>query len=189
MQLILKKYQVELTESGLVKYLTRWGFPKVNREESKQEQCDKTIRKWLDMHLEATIARSINEKAQIYWLGHSGFVNLHAKFEPEKKYYYIPVISNQGRLHWLTITGRFNPKRQVMLLKSLVAQNRVKVFLIRKTATHFNTSLVKEWLLKNQHVLEILPPSGWFNELHGLTPIISKQYEVVELEKTDVRIV
>lgn len=165
-QLIMSKCKVQLTDGGLVNYLTRWGFPKRNNEESKLELHDKTTREWLDLHLAATITRGKDENAQIDWLGHNASITLNpSKSGKPKKFTFVPVISNQGRLNWLTIKGRFSPERQVMLLKSLVGQTTTKkIFLIRKTATHFNTQLVKDWLNANQHKIEIFPPAEWQNE-------------------------
>lgn len=161
--LIMRKWDVQLTDSGLVKYLTRWGFPKLNNEESKLEIHDKTTREWLGLHLAATLTRGKDENAQIDWLGHNASISLNPnKSGHPKKFTFVPIISNQGRLNWLTIKGRFSPERQVMLLKSLVGQTTTKkIFLIRKTVTHFNTQLVKDWLNANQHKIEIFPPAEW----------------------------
>ena len=164
-QLIMRKCKVQLTDGGLVNYLTRWGFPKLNNEESKLELYDKTTREWLRLHLAVTLTRGKDENAQIDWLGHNKSITLHpSKSDKPNKFTFVPVISNQGRLNWLTIRGKFSPERQVMLLRSLVGQTTTKIFLIRKTATHFNTRLVKDWLNQNQHAIEIFPPPEWQDE-------------------------
>ena len=162
MKLINWKFKIELTDGGVVNYLSRWGFPSLNRAKSKYEQCPKSIQQWLDKHLATINARSKDENAQIFWMGDiepdvfkaSGTIS-------DKKFTLIPVIENQGRLHWLTVRGRFSPERQVMLLKSLVGQSNTKIFLIRNNVNHFTSPLVVDWLSDNKMALEIFPPPEW----------------------------
>lgn len=158
MKLIDQKFAVKLTDGGVVNYLTRWGFPPLNRAKSNIDQCPKAIREWLDIHLEAMIASSKDEKAQIYWMGEIALVGLQSRDTGrQKRLTMIPVIENQGRVHWLTVRDLFTPERQVMLLKSLIGQARTKVFLIRRTPDHFKNAMVIDWLNKNKDVLEIFP--------------------------------
>lgn len=160
--LIKQRFEVKLTDSGVVNYLTRWRFSPLNRGKNKKNQCHIAIQGWLDIHQEAVIVRSQNENAQIYWMGEVEVIGLQAiERSRNKRLTMIQVIENQGRVHWLTIRGEFHDERQVMLLRSLVGQTKTKVFLIRKTAYHFNTRLVKDWLNENQHAIEIFPPSEW----------------------------
>ncbi|MDP3210932.1 hypothetical protein [Methylotenera sp.] len=164
-QLIKRKCQIELADGVVVNYLRRWGVTPLNRLESKPDLCDVAIQKWWQDHGEVTLARSKNENAQIYWMGEIEVIGLHAiERSRNKRLTMISVIENQGRVHWLTIRGEFHDERQEMLLRSLVGQTTTKIFLIRKTATHFNTRLVKDWLNQNQHAIEIFPPPEWQDE-------------------------
>lgn len=158
-QLIKKKYQIELADGVLLNYLIRWGFTPLNRDESKHDQCHVAIREWWIEHGEVTLARSENENALIYWMGEIELIGLDAiERSRNKRLTMIPVIENQGRVHWLTVRGEFDDERQVMLLKSLVGQANKKIFLIRRTATHFKTKLVEDWLIANKVAIEIFPP-------------------------------
>lgn len=158
-QLIFQKFHVELFDCDIVNFLKRWGFPKLDRDNKKLDQCQKNIRVWLNINLEAIIARSKNENIKIFWLGDIGLVGANSKvIDEQKRLTIIPVIENQGRLHWLTIREKFTPERQVMLLNSLIGQSKTKIFLIRKTDTHFKTKLVKDWLNANKTAIEIFPP-------------------------------
>lgn len=164
-QLIKRKCQIELADGVVVNYLRRWGVTPLNRDKSKHDLCDVAIQKWWQDHGEVTLARSKNENAQIYWMGEIEVIGLHAiESSRNKRLTMIPVIENQGRVHWLTIRGEFHDERQMMLLKSLVGQTNEKIFLIRKTASHFKTKLVKDWLNVNQNSIEIFPPPEWVNE-------------------------
>ena len=150
-QLIQQKFEVKLSDDGLVNYLTRWDFPKLNRKDSKHEQCDNVIRTWLDLNLEALIARSKDEYLQIYWMGDIKLIGLETVEKGRsKRLTLIPVIENQGRMHWITVQGTFNDERQVQFLKSLRDQASRKIFLIRRTSTHFKSKLVKDWLNVNK---------------------------------------
>lgn len=158
-QLIQRKFEVKLTDGGIVNYLTRWGFPPLNRVRSKHDQCHVAIREWWIKHGQVTLARGKNENALIYWMGDIELIGLEAvEKSRSKRLTLIPVIENQGRMHWLTVRGEFNDKRQVMLLESLVGQTNAKIFLIRKTSTHFKSKLVKDWLSTNKTAIEIFPP-------------------------------
>ena len=158
-QLIQRKFGVKLTDGGIVNYLIRWGFPPLNRFKSKHAQCHVAIREWWVEHGEVTLARGKNENALIYWMGEIELIGLEAiERSRNKRLTMIPVIENQGRMHWLTVRGEFNDERQVMLLESLVGQTNAKIFLIRKTSTHFKSKLVKDWLSTNKTAIEIFPP-------------------------------
>jgi hypothetical protein len=160
-QLIQQKFEVTLSDAVVVNYLSRWGFPTVNRDKSKLDQCHVAIREWWVENGEVTVARSRNENATIYWMGDIEEIGLDAiELSRSKKLTMTSLIENQGRMHWLVISGIFNVKRQVMLLNSLVSQTNVntKVFLIRKTSTHFKSKLVKDWLKANKTKIEIFPP-------------------------------
>ncbi len=158
-QLIKKKFKVTLSDGGVVNYLARWGFPPVNREKTKYDQCHVAIREWWVEHGAITLARSKNENTLIFWIGEIALIGLETiERSREKRLTMIPVIENQGRVHWLTVRGEFNDDRQVMLLESLVSQTNSKIFLIRRTVTHFKSKLVKDWLNANKTKIEIFPP-------------------------------
>lgn len=158
-QLIKKKYQIELADGVVLNYLIRWGVTPLNRGESKHDQCHIAIGEWLVEHGKVMLARSKNEKVPIYWMGDIAVIGLQDIDRSRgRRLTMIPMIENQGRVHWLTISGAFNAERQVMLLKSLIGQTNSKVFLIRKTETHFKTKLVKDWLNANKANIEIFPP-------------------------------
>ena len=160
-QLITQKFGVKLTDGGVVNYLTRWGFPPLNRRKAKEKQCHHTTQAWLEKNLDNLIAHSKAENSQIYWLGDIALIGLHSSEKSrQKRLTVISVISNQGRHRWLTIRGEFNPERQVMLFQSLTGQSRDKVYLIRNTITHFKDGLVIAWLNNNRDKLELLPPLG-----------------------------
>lgn len=162
MQLILRKFDIKLSDGGLVNYLTRWGFPALNRLQSKETQCHIAIRTWLELHQQAMITRSKAEKAIIYWVGEMATIGLQfSETDRSRTSKMISVISNQGRVHWLTIKGQFNPERQVMLLKSLVGQTNAKIFLIRNTLPYFTNNLTTHWLDANKTHIEIFPPKEW----------------------------
>lgn len=158
-QLIKQKFQIELADGVVQNYLTRWGVTPLNRDESKYYQYDPAIQEWLGKHAEITLSRSKNENAKIYWMGDISLIGFETiEHRRNKRLSMITVIENQGRVHWLTVRGEFDDERQVMLLKSLVGQTNTKIFLIRGTATHFKTKLVKDWLNDNKTKIEIFPP-------------------------------
>lgn len=159
LKLIEREFNLELTDDGLVKYLVRWGFPKVNRAISKHQQCEKPIRDWLDVNFESLCMRARDESAELIWLGNLMPIDMQQSLSVKpKKLTMIPVIANQGQLSWVTISGKFTPEKQLMFLKSLVGQFRSKIYLIRNTDQHFKVKLVNNWLKSNQIKIEIIPP-------------------------------
>lgn len=166
-QLILQKFDVVLTDGGVVNYLTRWGVSPLNRNKSKQKQCHVTIQAWLEVNLQNLISRSKIESAQLIWVGDIALVGLHAHEKSrQKRLTMIQVISNQGRVHWLTVRGEFDPERQVMLLESLAGQFNNKIYLLRNSVSHFKNGLVIDWLNKNQSRLELLPPQDYVETIN-----------------------
>jgi len=158
-QLIKKQCEIEIADRVVVNYLTRWGIKPLNRAKTKLEQCDSDIQCWWKTHGEEVLARSKSENAKIFWMGEIGLIGLEkVESSRNKRLTNVPVIENQGRMHWLTFQGEFNDEKQVMFLNSLKRQSRTKIFLIRKTSTHFNKWLVKHWLKDNKDYMEIFPP-------------------------------
>ena len=164
-QLIDQKLQVQMLACDVVNFLKRCNFPLLNRVDSKHEQCPKSIREWLDKNLATINARSKAENAKIYWVAEIKLVGLPPiKTSRNNRLTTIPVIENQGRVHWLTVKGEFDDEKQKMLLKSLVGQSNGKVFLIRNTVNHFKSPLVVNWLNDNKSSIEVFPPPEWINE-------------------------
>ena len=119
----------------------------------------------MDKNLATINARSKAENAKIYWVGEIKLVGLPPiKTSRNNRLTTIPVIENQGRVHWLTVKGEFDDEKQKMLLKSLVGQSNGKVFLIRNTVNHFKSPLVVNWLNDNKSSIEVFPPPEWINE-------------------------
>ena len=161
-QLIDRKLQVQMLDCDVVNFLKRCGFPLLNRVDSKFDQRPKSIREWLDKNLATINARSKDENANVYWVREIELVGLPPiETSRNKRLTTIPVIENQGRVHWLTVRGEFNDERQVMLLKSLIGQTNAKVFLIRNTVGHFKSQLVVDWLNDHKDAIEIFPPPEW----------------------------
>lgn len=158
LKLIEREFNLELTDDGLVKYLVRWGFPKVNRAMSKHQQCEKPIRDWLDVNFESLSMRARDESAELIWLGNLVPIDMQLRLSVRpKKLTMIPVIANQGQLSWITISGKFTPEKQLMFLNSLVGQYVKKIYLIQNTNQHFKTKPVTDWLKSNQLKIQIIP--------------------------------
>ncbi len=163
MQLIVREYEIKLSDGGLVNHLKRWGFPLTSHGKRTYDRCTVNIRDWLDEHYADIQERAQAEDAEIYWLSKTALLNSEAGITPasNKGRQQLSAINNQGKIHWLIIKGQFTPERQIMLLKSLAGQSRKKVFLIRDDLSYYAKRDVVDWMRENAERVELFPPLEW----------------------------
>ncbi len=159
MELIKQKFNIVLTNAGVVKYLKRWGFPSAKRPNIACTGLNQELKNWLQEHYENIVQRATPEmatpttkKAKIFWVSRTVL---------ENKLTLISAITTQGKVHWRIFTGQFNPKQQIKFMSALIRENRSKVFLIREDLKYYAKDEVMEWLGKHEGKIELFPPQDW----------------------------
>lgn len=163
-QLIDQKFNIKLSVRSVGNYLERWGFPQIH--EKKRAGCPKVICDWLDEDYAVIQTRAQTEGAKIFWMSKTMMSNPEAGAMPERegslqRKSMIIATTNQGKVHWLVIKGRFTPERQIMFLKSLIGEFREKIFMIRDNLDYYTSSQVRDWMNENKNRIELFPPPEW----------------------------
>lgn len=166
--LIKVKYGIELSPRGLDKYLQRWGLISTRTRKQPLEHCSRPIQKWLKENYSLIEQRAKTEGAAIFWASRikaspsdietTLSAGYDASVREPKKRWVITATNNQGKIHWMTVRGAFNRKRQIQFLRTLTQDNRKKVFLIRDDMKTYNEYEVLQWLSEHRDTIEIFPP-------------------------------
>ena len=156
MQLIQQQSEIVLSVGGVAKYLHRWGFPLLRRNQRPIKRCTLEIQGWLNDHLDQL---TNTENADIYWV--SKKILLIGNDEQGKrpqKLSMISAIDNHGKEHWLIVKGQFTQEKQILFLKTLMRAARKKVIMIRNNSEHFTERQVADWICENKSKIAVLPP-------------------------------
>ena len=158
-QVIEAKCGITLSIRAVGNYLSRWGFVLKLHNKRPYDRCANDVKLWLDVNY-ADIERLAHaEHAKIYWSGKTAIntkpsINAHPSSE---RRWMISVVSNQGKIHWRIVTGKYDQEQQINFLKALVKISRHKVILIRDDARIYGQSLVLAWLKANSEKIKLFP--------------------------------
>lgn len=159
-QLIHERCKVKLSVRGVAKYLQRWGFPLMKKNQRPRKRCTIAIQQWLDEHYESLDRRYKAEKAEIYWVSRKPLVignDLQGNRWP-KRLSMISAIDNHGKEHWLIVKGNYTQEKQLIFLRALVNLSKAQVILIRTNSDHYTDESVVDWISKNSRKIESCPP-------------------------------
>lgn len=88
----------------------------------------------------------------------------------------VSIVTNQGKISWLIIKGRFDSRKQISFLKALTKGSRKHVFLIREYLKfEFSTETLR-WIQENMDNIKVLPKQ------------LSSQSDIVRLSRKPNRI-
>lgn len=174
-QLIKDKFNIDVSEKTVGRYLAKWGFTSQKPYKKAQEQNPQRVNEWLENEYPQIKERAKKEKASIFWGDETGLRSTHAagkSFSPKGKtpevkisakrfsVNMISAIANSGKLYFKTYTGRFTSIVFIEFLKRLIKQQKGKIFLIVDNLSVHKSQLVTEWVSKHKNRIELfyLPP-------------------------------
>lgn len=163
-QLIKDKLEIELSVKSVGQYLERWGFPIASISKRRpRDRCTRDVRVWLDGHYSVIEERARAENAKIFWVSKTELLNseIGGVAESGNGRQMLFAITNQGKIHWMVIRGRFSPERQIKFMQILMDENREKIFLIRDDLKYYSRREAIDWLHENREKVELFPPLRW----------------------------
>ena len=174
-QLIERRFGIQLSLWTVGRYLARWGFTPQKPVRRAFERNPEAVRRWLEEDYPAIRKQAKREKAEIYWGDEMGLRSDHATRRSYGRRGQTPVIpgtgmrfrcnmissvTNRGRLNFMVFNKRFQAEVFVEFLRRLVRQAKGKVFLIVDRHPVHRSKKVKRWLEKNvQHIRMFFLPS------------------------------
>lgn len=174
-QLILMKFDVELSRWQVGRYLKSWGYTPQKPIRKAFEQKPEGVRKWLEEEYPSIEARAKAEKAVIYFGDETGCRSDHqagTSYAPKGKtpiikatgkrftVNMISAISNRGHLQFMLMEKGFNSEVFKIFLQQMIKYNKKKVFFITDNHPAHKTIKLNEWLEENKEKIEVLfiPP-------------------------------
>jgi transposase len=181
-ELIQQQFGIALAVRTVGLYLQRWGFtPKRPRRHARKQDPDE-VRRWLEETYPAIEERACQEGAAIYW---GDEVGVAADQQPARGYApqgeaatmdvpdphvranQISVISNEGKVHFMTYLGTMNAALFVVFLERLLRSTTGKIFLIVDRLRAHLTPEVAEWVQRHGERLELFYLPGHAPELNA----------------------
>ena len=174
-QLILNKFDIELSRWQVGRYLKSWGYTPQKPIKKAFEQKPEQVKKWLEQEYPSIQARAKVEKAIIYFGDETGCRSDHQagkSYAPKgetpiikatgKRYTVnmISAISNKGHLQFMLMEKGFNSEVFKTFLQQMIKYSKKKIFFITDNHPTHKTIKLNEWLKENKNKIEVLfiPP-------------------------------
>jgi transposase len=174
-QLILNRYDIELSRWQVGRYLKSWGYTPQKPITKAFEQNPVRVKEWLEKEYPSIKKRAKKENAVVYFEDEVGMRSDHQSGKSYAPKGQTPVIkktgqrfslnmvsaiSNKGHVEFMILDGTFNSGVFLEFLMQLVRYKQQKIFLIVDGHSAHKTKVVNAWLEENKHRIEIffLPP-------------------------------
>lgn len=175
-QLIEQKYGVNMSERVTGNCLKRWGLAPKKSTRREYDRCTEDIQQWLDVHYAELEQQAQDEDAEIYWVRKRAVIDADVwrpkrilsdqlpetgvSSEPRKKLSMVAVVTNQGKVRWVTIVGSFDSKDQIQFMEALIRDTRKKtLFLIRSGWDTFCSPNFMAWVEASANRVKLFPKS------------------------------
>jgi transposase len=174
-QLILNRYEIELSRWQVGRYLKSWGYTPQKPISKAFEQKPEKVKEWLEKEYPAIKKRAAKEEAVIYFGDETGMRSDHQagrsyapagqtpvikKTGQRFSLNMISAISNKGHLQFMIIDGRFNGDVFITFLQQMIKYSRQKIYFVTDGHPAHKTKKLNEWLSENKNKIEVffLPP-------------------------------
>lgn len=180
-QLLLERFDVQVSVSTVGRYLRRWGFTPQKPLRRAYEQDPKAVRRWLEEEYPAIRQQVRREKGQIHWGDAMGLRSDHQtgrSYGVKGRTPVIPgtgkrfrcnmlsTITNRGQLAFMVFTGNFNGEMLIKFFRRLVRHADTKVFLIVDRHPAHRKTEVQKWLAKHAHQIQMFLLPSYSPELN-----------------------
>jgi transposase len=173
--MILERFEIDMQDRLVGKYLKRWGFTPQRPIKRALEQNPAKIEAWLRETYPEVEARAKAEGGRIMWgdetavkedahwvrgfspPGKTPVLKLRARWT---KLSMISAISARGEITFRIVEDTINAERFIAFLAGLIQHADRKIFLIVDNLTAHHAKLVKTWMTGREHQIELvfLPP-------------------------------
>jgi transposase len=174
-ELIRRKYGIDMPESTMGVYLSRWGFSVQRPTKRAYKQDEEKVKNWVGSEFPSISERAKNENAEIFFgdetglqnqatclrgyapIGQTPVVRTEAK---HIKINMLSAISNRGKLRFVLYKDNMNSDKLIDFMGRLVRDSVKKVFLILDNLRVHHSKKVRAWLEKHKDKIEVfyLPP-------------------------------
>ncbi len=169
-----KKYQKELSQPTVSRYVKQWGLSSQRPKKQAYEQDPEKIKRWLDVEYPKIKKRAKKEGVEIHW-GDETNVNINTNYQktyapkgktpivkiPAKKISYSMVssITNQGKLRYMVYKDAMNAILFRTFLKRLTKDTDKKIFLILDNLRVHHAKIIQTWQKEHSNKIELFFPA------------------------------
>jgi transposase len=174
-QLILVRYDIELSRWQVGRYLKSWGYTPQKPIARAFEQKPEKVKEWLGKEYPAIKKRAAKENGVIYFGDETGRRSYHQAGRSYAPAGETPIIkktgqrfslnmisgiSNKGHLQFMIIDGRFNGDVFITFLQQMIKYSRQKIYFVTDGHPAHKTKKLNGWLSENKNKIEVffLPP-------------------------------
>jgi transposase len=181
-ELIERRFGVEVSRWTAGRYLMRWGFTPQKPMRRAFEQSDAAVRTWTQEEFPRVRREAKREGAAIYWADEMGLRSDHTvgrTFSPRGKTpvvrgtgqrfscNVISAITNQGQMAFMVFQESFTVKVFLRFLRRLLRQNQGrKLYLIVDGHPVHRAKLVHAWLEKHAKRIRLIRLPSYSPELN-----------------------
>jgi transposase len=169
-ELIEQQVGIRLPIRTVGEYLRRWGFTPQVPVRKAYKQDPKAVAEWLEKKYQEIESRAAKEGGEIHWGDETGVRSTcqHSRgyarpgdtpelTVPGNRFSVnmISTITNQGKVRWMTYTGKMNAALFIVFLTRLIAGATKKVFLIVDHLSVHEAAAVEQWLSDKTDQIEV----------------------------------
>jgi transposase len=169
-ELIEQQVGIRLPIRTVGEYLRRWGFTPQVPVRKAYKQDPKAVAEWLEKKYPEIESRAAKEGGEIHWGDETGVRSTcqHSRgyarpgdtpelTVPGNRFSVnmISTITNQGKVRWMTYTGKMNAALFIVFLTRLIAGATKKVFLIVDHLSVHEAAAVEQWLSDKTDQIEV----------------------------------
>lgn len=157
-EFIHHKYGVALSDRAVCKYLERWGFPLMKKNQRSIKRCKRTIQEWLQKNYLELRQQSESDGSQIYWVSRRTINIGPNKYNWPHKLWMISAIDVHNKEHWITVSGDYSQDKQYKFMMTLIRHARGPVILIRNNSEQYVGADISRYKTAYKPDIEIVPP-------------------------------
>jgi len=181
-ELIFQRFEVDVGEDTVGRYLRAWGMSPQKPMRRAYEQSDEAVRRWLEIDYPEIVKRARRERAEILWADESGLRSDHSAGRTWAPVGQTPVtrgtgkrfkanmiaaISNTGTLRFRVFDEKFTGPVFLDFLKRLVRDNKGrKIMLVLDGHPAHRARIVRDWAAANPTLIELHFLPGYSPELN-----------------------
>ena len=181
-ELIFQRFEVDVGEDTVGRYLRAWGMSPQKPMRRAYEQSDEAVRRWLEIDYPEIVKRARRERAEILWADESGLRSDHSAGRTWAPVGKTPVtrgtgqrfkanmvaaISNTGTLRFRVFDEKFTGPVFLDFLKRLVRDNKGrKIMLVLDGHPAHRARIVRDWAAANPTLIELHFLPGYSPELN-----------------------
>jgi transposase len=159
-EFIHQKYDIALSDRAVCKYLERWGFPLMKKNQRPIKRCKRTIQKWLQENYLELKQRSEITGSQIFWVSRRTILIDPNTNKWPPKLWMISVIDRHNKEHWVIIKGNYTQEKQYKFMMTLTRHARSPVILIRNNSEQYAGTDISRYMTAYKPDIEIVPPQS-----------------------------